>query len=298
VPVTVKNLTDEVVQVPLVNYQFGPREARTFEFQEFDQMENNRVVKHLVDEGIIQLVSGASGLVAVHATTHEAAGTDVVQHQDLSGAGSNTHAQLDAHVADITTNPHDVSFANLGATNLTGLDSVITDADLASILFRYDLAAKSPEAFKQLSYTGTSLTKVELYDGTVVRAAAGRTLQFADSNPDGIVASTGDFTAEDFSAGEYVGVQGTTNNDGIYLIGSVAATTITLDAAETLIAEGPLSSGASLHALDQHLFTQDLTYTAGSLTGILVTHETTSNQVLKVLTYSGNNLVQVSLQAV
>lgn len=52
-----------------------------------------------------------------------------VVHQNLSGAGTNTHAQVDTHLAS-TTNPHATDVGNLGGGLLAELNSAITDATL------------------------------------------------------------------------------------------------------------------------------------------------------------------------
>jgi hypothetical protein len=52
--------------------------------------------------------------VAAHHASHESGGSDVVAHQNLSGAGTNTHAQLDTHVASIS-NPHATTAFQVGA---------------------------------------------------------------------------------------------------------------------------------------------------------------------------------------
>lgn len=52
-----------------------------------------------------------------------------IVHQNLSGAGSNTHAQIDTHIAS-TANPHGTDVGNLGSGTLAELNTAITDATL------------------------------------------------------------------------------------------------------------------------------------------------------------------------
>jgi hypothetical protein len=52
--------------------------------------------------------------VSSHKSRHEAGGADALAHQNLAGAGTNTHAQIDAHLAS-TSNPHAVTAAQVGA---------------------------------------------------------------------------------------------------------------------------------------------------------------------------------------
>ena len=43
---------------------------------------------------------GVADAISNHSTSHAAGGGDALTHQNLSGAGSNSHAQIDTHVAD------------------------------------------------------------------------------------------------------------------------------------------------------------------------------------------------------
>src|SRR4030042_2631435 len=54
----------------------------------------------------------------VHKWTHISGGSDEVAHQDLSGAGSNTHAQIDTHIAS-TSDPHNLTAAQVSLDNVT-----------------------------------------------------------------------------------------------------------------------------------------------------------------------------------
>lgn len=53
-----------------------------------------------------------------HAASHQSGGSDEVPHQNLNGAGTNTHAQLDSHVASVA-NPHTVTKTQVGLGNVT-----------------------------------------------------------------------------------------------------------------------------------------------------------------------------------
>lgn len=85
-------------------------------------------------------------------------------------------------------------------------------------------------------------------DSTQITASGGRTMTFADADPDTITFSSGDLTADGFEAGMKVTIAGTSSNNGTYVIASVTSTVITLESGETLAAEGPLSSTATAQA--------------------------------------------------
>lgn len=62
-------------------------------------------------------VSG-TGSVPAHHLTHEAGGTDIIPHQNLSGAGTNAHSAIDTHLGS-TSNPHSTTASQVGLGNLT-----------------------------------------------------------------------------------------------------------------------------------------------------------------------------------
>ena len=63
------------------------------------------------------------------------------------------------------------------------------------------------------------------------------TFAFVDSNPDTITDSANGFLTAGYAAGMQISVSGSTSNDGVYTISSVAAGTITLVATDSLTAE-------------------------------------------------------------
>jgi len=82
---------------------------------------------------------------------------------------------------------------------------------------------------------------------TQVTASGGRTLTFADANPDTITASSGSFISDGYKAGMTLTVAGTASNNGTFTITAVTATVITVSGA--LAAEGPLNATATLNAI-------------------------------------------------
>lgn len=85
-------------------------------------------------------------------------------------------------------------------------------------------------------------------NATEITASGGRTFTFANSSPPTITLSSGDLTSDGYQGKMNVTVAGSSSNDGTYLAASVSATVITLDASESLSAEGPVSSTTTLNA--------------------------------------------------
>lgn len=84
------------------------------------------------------------------------------------------------------------------------------------------------------------------------------TIAFVDSDPDTLTDSGNGFVTAGFQAGDVITVSGSTSNDGTYKVATVAAGTITLDAAETLVAEG---SGDTVTITAVRPWTNDLLIT-------------------------------------
>lgn len=98
-----------------------------------------------------------------------------------------------------------------------------------------------------IKYGSTTLPSASITSASQVAAAAGRTLTFAAAGRT-ITASTGDFAADGYTTGMLLVVEGTTYNDGRYLLLTVATTVLTVVAEAALVNEGPLSATATLNA--------------------------------------------------
>ena len=83
------------------------------------------VLKIDLDDATQQVSGGKLGnksgtiVPGAHATSHEAGGTDVIAHQQLSGAGTNAHAAIDTHIAAVN-NPHAVTAAQVSPLTTKG----------------------------------------------------------------------------------------------------------------------------------------------------------------------------------
>jgi len=86
-----------------------------------------------VDLQFKNINAGSSKISIIDDGANKEIDVDVVEanvvHQNLSGAGTNTHAQIDTHVAS-TSNPHATDVGNLGSGTLAELNTAITDATL------------------------------------------------------------------------------------------------------------------------------------------------------------------------
>jgi hypothetical protein len=131
--------------------------------------------------------------------------------------------------------------SNIGVYKISGVATTtltvdITDNENWATGTGIDFEILEPGMFlQQKSVTATGFT-----------ASGGRTLTFADNDPDTLTASTGDFAADGWVHGMALTVTGTTNNNGTYIVDTVGTTVLTTIASEAFTAEGPLSSVATI----------------------------------------------------
>ena len=116
-----------------------------------------------------------------------------------------------------------------------------------------DTANDSESAFQVLSYDYPSANVDGMFPFSSGLAVIGRTaiftahitgtgIAFVDSDPDTITDTGSGFVTAGFEAGMTIIVEGTSNNDGIYLVDTVAAGTLTLTTAMSLTVEAAGSS--------------------------------------------------------
>ena len=118
--------------------------------------------------------TSTAGVPAKHASTHESGGSDPISHQQISGAGSNDHAAIDAHIAS-TRNPHDVMFGQLSdaPTELTPTPHTLAGdrhSDVSGTPALRDLlgfTGSQWEMQRRMNYLGL-WANTEYYEGDVV----------------------------------------------------------------------------------------------------------------------------------
>lgn len=76
-----------------------------------------------------------------------------ISHQNLSGAGTNTHAQIDTHISD-TNNPHSVTKTQVGLSNVPNTDATNVDNHISGATNKVFTAAEQTK----LSGISTSAT--------------------------------------------------------------------------------------------------------------------------------------------
>lgn len=177
---------------------------------------------------------GSAYTTNAQSTANDDPGNDTI----ANGADYNKHdEEIDAIQTDLRA-----AFAKIaGATDMaTAIDRVVP-------LFM-ELNTNTGSPALTTSYSVVQMTGDAGVGGAglgIDSAAETASFTYNANSPPGspatITRSTGDFTTL-FGDGMYITITGTSNNNKTVLVNTVAALTITLDSAETLIDEGPVSS--------------------------------------------------------
>lgn len=119
-----------------------------------------------------------------------------VNHQALSGAGTNTHAQIDSHIASIL-NPHGVTKAQVGLGNVDNTSDASKPVSTAQS--NADTAVQS-FSIQRSNHTGTQLANTISNFAATVLATVLAGISFANSNlvtaADSILVSIGKLQAQ------------------------------------------------------------------------------------------------------
>jgi hypothetical protein len=132
---------------------------------------------------------------------------------------------------------------------------------------------------------------------TIGRSTGPQTdIAFVDSNPDTITRGAGSFIADGFAVGDVITVEGSAGNSSTFTIDVLAATTITLPAGESLVAEGagpsitistPAVAGTSGASEPDWPLTEGQTVVDNEITWQAVTVDSVTWEASSVLTSGG-----------
>ncbi len=164
--------------------------------------------------GAITSVFGRTGVVTaqtndytwaqIDKTTSDIADLTTKSHTSLTDIGSNTHTQLDSHVADTTTNPHSVDSSDVGLGNVdntSDADKPVSSAVQTALNLKLNITDFSTNFDSNFSSKTTDdLTEgsTNLYDKTVA-FTGGTNVTLGGTYPDFTIsdnsASSGDLTS-------------------------------------------------------------------------------------------------------
>ena len=211
--------------------------------------------------------SGDPRTPTAHATSHESGGSDEVAHQDLSGTGTNTHAQVDSHISS-TSNPHSVTAAQAGAAPTThasqhqhgGADEVATATPAANAIPKADGSGKlnawvdatgSGDVVGPASATDEALAR---YDGTTGKLIQNSGATLTDAGVltvPGAITSTGGGVTANTGAGSFgsvsAGTGGISTTGSITVSGTVDGRDVALDGTNQ---DNHIASTSNPHSTD------------------------------------------------
>lgn len=119
-----------------------------------------------------------------------------IDHNNLLNVGIDSHAVIDAHIDDLTTNPHDVTAADISALPLDGGESMTGDLDMGTS----DILLNGGGIFAttSLSFRISPAISIFNYDTDGINIESGKSLAFVDGGEiNKIQLSSGSFSDVD-----------------------------------------------------------------------------------------------------
>ena len=176
-----------------------------------------------------------------------------ISHTQIADKGTNTHPQIDSHIANVTTNPHVVTKTNVGLPNVDNTSDVnkpVSTAQQTALDLKVD---------ENANITGATKTKIT-YDvkGLVTSGADATTADIADSTDKRYVTDA-ESTVIDNTSNTNSGDQDLSP----YELLSNKSTTVTLGTSDTLYP----SQKAVKTYVDTQLTAEDLDFSGDSGTG-------------------------------
>lgn len=115
----------------------------------------------------------------INKSTSDLADITTKSHTSLTDKGTNTHAQIDTHIANVTTNPHSVTATNVGLGNVDNTSDAnkpVSTAQQTALDLKANLASPT--------FTGTvgGITATMVGLGNVVNADTTTTANITDSS--------------------------------------------------------------------------------------------------------------------